>query len=130
MLRLAIATAVLSAGHGHAGGERIPLPSGLEVAFIEVVGDDPGYGYGYAYQFRFVAADLNPAQDYLTTEADLAHLCLSYALPRVADADPPARSIVISLADREVPFGASDPDAVQFFGAYTPEGSECVWQAF
>ena len=60
----------------------------------------------------------------------MVHLCRSYALPRIADADPPAHSIVISLADREVPFGAADPEAVEFFGAYAPEGGECVWQAF
>ena len=44
MLRLAFATALLSAGHSHASGERIPLPSGLEVAFLDVVGEDPGFG--------------------------------------------------------------------------------------
>lgn len=127
-MRLALSAALLTAGPSHASGERIPLPSGLEVTFIELVADDPGLGF--AYRFRFVSADLDPAQDYDTTEADMAHLCRSYALPRIADAEPPAASIVISLADREIPFGATAPEAVQFFGAYTPMGTECVWQAF
>ncbi|WP_375261091.1 DUF6497 family protein [Palleronia sp.] len=128
MMRLVFAAVFAAAGPSFLAAEPIPLPSGLQVEFLDIVADDPGLGY--AYRFRFVAAALDASRSYSTTEADLAHLCRSYALPRVVNADPPAASIVIALADRVLPFGSTDPEAVQFFEAYTPLGADCVWQAF
>ena len=106
----------------------IPLPSGLKVTFLDVITDAPGLGL--AYRFRFVAPDLDPAQDYITTEADMAHLCRAYALPRVEGVEPQPRAIVITLAERPIPFGEMVPDVVQFFEAYRPENGDCVWQDF
>lgn len=85
---------------------------------------------GIAHRYRFVSPSLTPDRDYVTTEADMAHLCVSYALPRVETAEPRPEAIVITLADRPVPFGATDPEAVQFFEAYTPQGTDCLWRDF
>ena len=61
---------------------------------------------------------------------DLAALCDSYALPRAAEATPVPDQIIISLADRVVPFGQTDPDATQYFEAYRIEDGACVWDMF
>ncbi|SPJ24271.1 DUF6497 family protein [Palleronia abyssalis] len=111
-----------------ARAEVIPLPSGMTVSALDVITDAPGLGV--AYRFRFVADALDPAQDYATTEADMAHLCRSYALKVVEAVEPPPDAIVITLADKAVPFGSTDPDAVQFFEAYRPVDGDCEWQAF
>ncbi len=108
--------------------DAIRTPSGLTVTFHDVVTDAPGLGL--AYRFRFVAPDLDPAADYVTTEADLVWLCHAFALPRLAEIGPAPDRIVISLADRPVPFGETAPEAVQFFEAYALQGTECVWQGF
>lgn len=132
MLRLMVAAAfsavTVSPAVSATDGTPIALPSGLTVTFLDVVTDAPGMGP--AHRFRFVSTELDANQDYTTTEADMAHLCRAYALPRVESADPRPEAIVITLADRAVPFGEMAPEAVQFFEAYRPEGGECVWQGF
>ena len=60
---------------------------------------------------------------------DRQALCDTYALAHLPAGAQPAQ-VVISLADRPVPFGQARPDAVQFFEAYRPEGAACVWEMF
>lgn len=64
------------------------------------------------------------------TLADLTALCESFALPRIPATGPMPQQIVISLADRPVPFGQADPEATQFFEAFRPENGRCVWEGF
>jgi hypothetical protein len=60
----------------------------------------------------------------------MAHLCQSYALPRLSETGPVPAQIIISLSDRPVPFGEASPEATQFFEAYRIEGDACIWEAF
>jgi Family of unknown function (DUF6497) len=34
------------------------------------------------------------------------------------------------MSDRVVPFGQTDPEATQFFEAYSLQGDTCVWEMF
>jgi hypothetical protein len=38
--------------------------------------------------------------------------------------------IVISLADQETEFGATNPDATQFFDLFKVKNKTCIWEAF
>jgi len=80
-------------------------------------------------RFRFLRADLaslgQPA-----VASDFQWLCENFALPELAAEGWAAGQVVISLHDREVPFGASDPEAVQFFEGYAVEDGTCVWEPF
>jgi hypothetical protein len=38
--------------------------------------------------------------------------------------------VVISLADRPLPFGLQDATVTQFFEVYRPDGASCIWEAF
>lgn len=61
---------------------------------------------------------------------DIVWLCENWALPRIAAPAPRPSQIVISLADREIPFGAFDPEAVQVFEAFglPPDRNACEWE--
>jgi hypothetical protein len=108
--------------------ELLTLPSGLVVNLMDVVHDAPG-PVGLAARFRFLAPDL-AGVEFDVAAADMLHLCQSYALPRVPNTGPKPAQIIISLSDRNVPFGEAAPDAVQYFEAYRIENGECVWEMY
>jgi len=89
------------------------VPSGLAVALYDVV-VEPEAGLA---RFRFVAPGLR-GLEFAAVEGDLPWLCDHVALPEVRDAGWTVGQIVVSLGDREVPFGQSDPEALQYFAAY------------
>lgn len=115
------------------GGLVVPVPSGQAVTLVEVIWNASG-PEGMAARFRFLAPDIarqGGGVDFETAAADMAHLCQGFALPRLAGAGAPeGAQVIISLMDREVPFGQSDPEATQFFEAYRIEGGACIWEAF
>lgn len=107
----------------------ISVPSGQPVSFYESMLDRPAMGL--TARFRFVAPELQQKLTILSydeLEADMAYLCDTYALPRIAS--PVPSMIVISLAEREIEFGSVDPDVSQVFEAYRPAGNTCEWEAF
>jgi len=110
----------------------VPVPSGQEVRFVDVVMNAPGPD-GLTARFRFVAPAI--AKDSGTVGFDVAasdmeHLCTNFALPRIAGTGPAPSQVVISLSDRDVPFGEAAPEATQFFEAYRVEGGACIWEGF
>jgi hypothetical protein len=62
--------------------------------------------------------------------ADFLWVCEQVALPSLAANGWAASEVNVSLGDREVAFGATDPEAVQFFEGFRIEGGACVPQAF
>ncbi|MFT6606146.1 MAG: hypothetical protein ACJA2X_001322 [Halocynthiibacter sp.] len=107
------------------------LPSNQEVTFYEVVSD--AQGYGLTYRFRFIAPWIRAAREkmsYEQIEADMAFLCVDYALPRIANIGPQPAVVIISMAEREVPYGEAMPDVVQLFEAYRPEENGCIWEGY
>lgn len=110
----------------------VAVPSGQQVTLQEVIWNVPG-PQGLAMRFRFVAPAISReggAVDFEAASADMAWLCQNFALQRIADIGPAPTQIIISLADREVPFGEADPEATQFFEAYRIENNACIWEAF
>jgi hypothetical protein len=110
----------------------VPVPSGQAVRLLDVVLNAPGPDE-VAARFRFVAPAIakdGGEIDFETASADMAHLCQTYALPKLAELGPVPTQIIISFSDRAVPFGEAAPDATQFFEAYRVEGDACIWEAF
>lgn len=111
----------------------ITVPSGQPISLQDVVLDAPG-PLGLTARFRFIAPQIareGGTIDFDTASDDMAYLCTTYALPRIATVTGPRPAeVVISLADRPVEFGASQPEATQFFEAYSIAGEECLWEAF
>ncbi|MBU2868862.1 DUF6497 family protein [Pacificibacter marinus] len=107
----------------------ITVPSGQPVTFFESMLDRPATGL--TARFRFVAPELPQtlaALSYDELEADMAYLCDTYAMPRIAA--PVPSMIVISLSERETVFGSVEQDVAQVFEAYRPAGTVCEWEAF
>jgi len=107
----------------------VEVPSGQPIELHEVLVDDMGTETWL--RFRFLAPQIartGGSIDYGKAEPDMAHLCDALALPYIAEYDLKGEVIVISLADREVEFGAADPDATQFFEAYRIQNNACIWE--
>ncbi len=106
-----------------------PVPSGQPVEFVEVLLDNnPGELW---VRFRFIAPKIGSTTGrigYDVASADMEHLCQTLAIPYVAQHELNPARVVISLSDRPVEFGHSEPDATQFFEAYRLEQSNCVWE--
>lgn len=111
--------------------DNVPVPSGQRVVLNEVLIDDsPGETW---LRFRFLAPQIAATGgdiDNDTAAADMDHLCDHLVLPYLTKYALDPSRIVISLSDRDVPFGASAPDATQFFEAYRLENARCIWEGF
>lgn len=128
---LSLAALMAAAGPALGQGE-IAVPSGQAITFVEAIQGVPG-AEGLTLRFRFLApaiARVGGTVDAETAFADMQALCDGFALPRVAAGGPQPAQIVISLMDRVVPFGAPAPEATQFFEAFRPEGTTCLWEPF
>lgn len=126
----AISAALVAAGA--VAQDLIDVPSGQPITFHDTVSGEPGAA-GLTLRFRFLAPQIardGDAMPFVTAEADMEHLCETYALPRLPEMGPQAGQIVITLMDRPVPFGTVMPEATQFFEAYRPEGDRCVLAGF
>lgn len=113
-------------------GSRIEVPSGQDVTLLDVIWNEMG-PVGLTMRFRFVAPGIardGGKVDFETAVADMQALCEGFALPRLAGLGPKPAQIVISLADRAVPFGESAPDATQFFEAFSIDGTTCTWEMY
>ena len=107
------------------------LPSGQVVELYEVLVDEVTTERWV--RFRFLAPEI--ARDtgvlrFSDVEPDLAHLCDTVALPYLAEFDLGGQGVVISLSDRKVDFGQTDPDATQFIDAFRVDAGACIWEGF
>ncbi len=129
--RLCVALGVaLNAGAAGAG-QGIDVPSGQQIELNEVLIDERS-GETWV-RFRFVAPQIargTGTVEYAQAASDMDHLCRALVLPYLADYGLSANRVVISLSDRDVPFGTPDSEATQFFEAYRPESATCIWEEF
>lgn len=106
------------------------VPSGQPVELQEVLVDDLG-GETWV-RFRFVAPRIGVAKDALPHAVvvdDMAHLCVTLALPYMGQYALEGDVIVVSLADRSIDFGETNPDVTQYFEAFRPVDNTCIWEA-
>lgn len=109
----------------------IPVPSQQPVKLLDVLTDEtPGELW---LRFRFLAPQIGEAEDQVNYEVsanDMDHLCNTLAIPYVAQRDLDPARVVISMSDRSVEFGTTDPKATQFFESYRLEGARCVLEEY
>ena len=122
---LATANTVVTTG---AAADGIAVPSGQQVTLQEILLDD-GPGALWA-RFRFVAPAIGHGVGQQASAQDIDSLCESFALPYLAAQGIAPVRVVISLADRALPFGSSDPEVTQYFEAYRPDKMRCIWEGF
>lgn len=113
-------------------GAAIAVPSGQSVSLLDIIWNSEGPD-GPAPRFRFVAPAI--ARDggsigYDAAEADLQHLCDSFAMAKLAERGLNAPLVLLAMADRAVEFGVPDPMATQYVDAFRIEGTTCVREIF
>ncbi len=120
---------LLTASSAAAGG--IQVPSGIEVTRLEILQDNL---MGELWlRFRYVAPRIGKDAGRVTFDVaaiDIDYLCAEDAVPHVLSHDLNPARIVVSMSDRAMEFGATDPDATQFFAAYRLEDGACIWEEF
>ena len=118
------------AGSSAVAGE-IEVPSGISVTRQEVLHD---MLMGELWlRFRYVAPRIGKDAGTVTFDVaaiDIDYLCDQDAVPHVLANDLDPARIVVSMSDRPLEFGATDPAATQFFGAYRLEEGRCIWEEF
>ncbi|TDQ56122.1 DUF6497 family protein [Phaeovulum veldkampii] len=129
-LMIAVSVLALSVAPARAA-EPIAVPSGQAVEWVETIHDAPGPS-GLTIRFRFLAPQIGGSDPIDPDQAlvDMEHLCTTFALPRIVEPGPQPAQIIISLSDRPVLFGATDPEATQYFEAFRPEGGVCIWEIY
>ncbi|MBW4707557.1 hypothetical protein KX928_07140 [Roseobacter sp. YSTF-M11] len=107
----------------------IEVPSGQPLELYEVLVDEVGAEAWV--RFRFLAPDisrLGGTVSFADAEGDLAYLCAQVALPYLSEFALSADVVAVTLLDRPVEFGQSDPDATQFIDVFRVTSGSCIWE--
>ena len=113
-------------------GTVLAVPSGQGVTVHDVILDMPSPDAAI-YRFRFLAPAISRAGGAMTFETsigDMQHLCETYALQNMAAPLPASVQVIISFADMPVPFGETNPEATQFFMAFSLKDGLCILEPF
>ncbi|MGR3703948.1 MAG: DUF6497 family protein [Paracoccaceae bacterium] len=107
----------------------VALPSGLEAAllegFVELQPDGARWG-----RFRYVMPALAEGADFDAVQQDFSALCEGQALPMLEAAGEAVALVVVSLMDKPMEFGQSDPGTVQYFESFAIRDGRCIWEEF
>lgn len=108
------------------------VPSGQPVVLWQVLWERVE-GQGTQAILRFIAPGVardGGTIDFDAAQADMDWLCETHGLPVAALPYARSDSIVVTLMDRAVPRGVTDPDASQFFALYRVESGACEAEPF
>lgn len=99
---------------------QLVLPSGQSAQFVDAIPE------GEITRFRFLAPQIAGAVSSEAALTDIDWICANFALPRAGKAE----QLVVSLMDRVVPFGETDPAATQYFEVFNVSGGTCEIEVF
>lgn len=128
---IALPMAIMTFAPFAAAADAMTLPSGQTVTLVEVLNDGSGSAEN-ATRFRFLAPSISgrKAIDAEAALADIAWVCENFALPQMPALNPKATQIVVSLMDRDVPYGETDEAATQYFDAFLITNGTCELELF
>lgn len=113
-------------------GAQISVPSGQSVTLQDIIWNSAGPA-GPVARFRFVAPAIARAQGKISADqvaADLQHLCENVVLGKLAEMGDLPPNVMVSIADRAVSFGETQPEATQYFESYRIDGVHCISELF
>jgi hypothetical protein len=126
MVRRPVLLLALLAAAAPAAAQDILPPSGQAVTLFDVV-LEPDTSVA---RFRFLAPSLADGTTFDVVQGDFPWLCANVAVPALAANDWTVTQVIVSLSDREVELGATDPDAIQFFEGFRIEDAACLWEPY
>jgi hypothetical protein len=127
-----LAAGLAGAAHAEQAGP-LEVPSGLALGHLETIEEPASAASGGLplVRVRFLAPALaDGTTSYPDVAEDFPALCAGWALPWAEKAGHAEARAVISMSDRMLPFGATDPEAVQFFEAYRIRDGRCDLEPF
>jgi hypothetical protein len=104
-------------------------PSGINISLFEVLVDEVSAETWL--RFRFLAPSIARTTGSVTfaeIEQDFEYLCREIALPYVAHHDLDAEVVAVSILDRPIAFGTSDPEATQYIDVFRVSSGTCEWE--
>jgi hypothetical protein len=107
----------------------VPLDSGIEAMFFDQIVEPQAGGETWLI-LRYLAPEIGfdaGEKGYEDIAGDLDQLCNNYGLS-AAEAAGGIDQVMITLMDRPVVRGDSDPEATMFMAAYRPTEGGCVWE--
>ena len=133
MMRIGVVAATVALGFAPgaatAAGTGVQLPSGLEAGLMEGFVEVQTDGARWA-RFRYVMPALGATADFDLVQSDFIVLCESQALPMLSDAGEQVSQVIVSLMDKPLEFGQSDPGTVQYFETFAIRDGRCIWEEF
>jgi hypothetical protein len=112
------------------GAATFAVPSGQPVSLQDIFWEE---GEPLLLRVRFTApaiARVGGTIDYETAAKDMLYLCDSFVKPQIEQGADKPDQIILSFSDVAVPFGEADPDATQFFEAYSIKDGVCMWEVY
>ncbi len=104
----------------------ISVPSGQPLSFLEFISEDDGA----IVRFRFLTPEIGNTFAYGDVRDDFLVVCNEQVMP-VLDANGLSPTqIVLSMSAQDIPFGADNPNVLQFFEVFRPENGTCIWENF
>ena len=110
--------------------DSLTAPSGQVITLYDVVLEEEMARARFLFLAPGIAAPGGEGRQFAELEGDFPWLCEVVILPVLQQSEIAAEEVVIALADREVPFGTRDPEAVQFFESFGVTEAGCEWRAF
>jgi hypothetical protein len=106
------------------------LPSGLEASLLEGFVEVQPDGARWA-RFRYVMPALSqPDAGFDRVQYDFVTLCEAQARPMLEQAGEDVALVVVSLMDKALEFGQSDPGTAQYFETFAIREGRCIWEDF
>lgn len=107
----------------------VALPSGFEANLLEGFVEVQPDGARWA-RFRYVMPALSEKAEFDTVQQDFVTLCEAQALPMLDAAGEQVVLVVVSLMDKPMDFGQSDPGTIQYFETFAIRDGRCIWEEF
>lgn len=112
-----------------ASAQEVMVPSGMKVALFDVIVEDSPA----TARFRFLAPAIDPAGQaagFDDVVDDMQYLCDDLVRPALVETGFTAGNVIISYSAKEIPFGETAPDVMQFFQPFELQGDTCAWTDF
>lgn len=128
MRGLCVALALCAAPALASAQDSLIAPSGQQITLYDVVLEEDMAIARFLFLAPGIALDGSEGRTFAELEGDFPWLCDTVIRPVLKETAIEAEEVVIVLADREVPFGTRDPEAVQFFEMFGVTETGCEWR--
>lgn len=109
-----------------AAAQEVAVPSGMRVALFDVIVEqEPATA-----RFRFLAPAIDPAGQAVGFDGvvdDMQFLCDDVVRPALAENGFTKGDVIISYSAKEIAFGETASDVMQFFQPFVLQGDTCAW---